>query len=49
MFTANHFMDFDSPFNFIEVMDDSKVLCIGLGDRVEFFNIEEEPLTPKLI
>ena len=49
MFTANYFIEFLAPFNFIEVMDNSKVLCIGFDSHVKFYNIEEDPLNPKLI
>ena len=42
-------MDFDSDIEHIEVMDNSKVLSIKVGDRLEFYNIEEDPQRPKLI
>ena len=49
MFTGNHFMQFEDAFNFIEVMDYSKILCIGFDMRIDIYNIEENPLYPKLI
>ena len=30
-------------------MDDYKVLCIGFDYRVDFYEIEEDPLYPKFI
>ena len=39
MFSGNHFMDFEDAFNFIDVMDDSKILCIGFVIRVDIYNI----------
>ncbi len=30
-------------------MDDSKVLCIGFDYRIDFYDIEEDPLYPKFI
>ena len=49
IFTGSHSMQFEHTFNFIEVMDDSKILCIGFNSRVDLYNIKEEPLCPKLI
>lgn len=43
MFSANLFMDLDSPIDHIEVMDSSKVLCIKLKESLEFYNIEGDP------
>ena len=45
-------MEFEDAFYLIEVMDHSKILCIGFRERVkrvDFYNIEEDPLCPKLI
>lgn len=39
MVSAKHFLDLDSVINHITVIDNSKLLCIKLGDRLEFFNI----------
>lgn len=49
IFTGSHFLEFKHRFNFVEVMNDSKILCIGFGKRVDFFNIEDDPLYPKFI
>jgi hypothetical protein len=42
-------MEFEDAFNFIEVMDDSKLLCIGFDDFANIYSIEQDPLCPKLI
>jgi hypothetical protein len=42
-------MEFKDPFNFIEVMNYSKILCIGFRLSLEIYNIEEDPMAPKLI
>ena len=39
MISTKHFVDLDSVINYITVIDNSKLLCIKLGDRLEFFNI----------
>ena len=49
IFTGTHFLEFYDEFNFIEVMDNSKLLSIGFSDRLEIYNIDEDPLHPKFI
>lgn len=48
-FKATHFLQFAGAFNFIEVMDDSKILCIGFPFHVDIYDIGEDPLMPKFI
>lgn len=49
MFSGNHYIDFEDNFNFIEVMDKNKVLCIGFDFQVEIYNIKDNSLCPTLI
>ncbi len=46
MFSGNHFIDFEDAFYSIEVMDDSKILCIGFVFLVDIYNIEKDPFNP---
>ncbi len=33
---------------YLEVMDEYRILCVGFEDKMELYNIEEDPLSPKL-
>ena len=49
VFKTSRFIEFQDAFNYIEVMDDSKMLAIGFVFLLDIYNIEKDPLCPKLI
>ena len=48
VFKSMNYLQFDSRVTYIEVMDEYRILCVGFEYKMELYNIEEDPLCPKL-
>ncbi len=49
IYKCMNYLKFDTCGINIQVMDNSRVLCVGLEDKIELFNIADDPLHPKSI